>query len=148
VLTCADSYLEFAQLQVQAVDLNGNQAELKVAVVEDNPHQKLFDIYFKKPIQPNEPFAVKWSLVWPRVMRASSDYDYIILKDFKRGVEKLSYSLEFDRELPSFRFERMKKKGDWEALAAGKEQVQGSSYLYDLEVTNPGCDAYRFSYRG
>jgi hypothetical protein len=148
VLTCADSNMEFAELQVQAVDLNSNRARLKVVVIEDNSHQKLFDIYFKKPVQPNDRFAVGWSFVWPRVMRASGDYDFVVLKDFERGVERLSYTLEFERELPSFRFEKMTKNGEWEPLAEGKEQQQGNFYTYTLEIDGPECDAYKFSYQG
>jgi hypothetical protein len=145
VLSCADSNMDFAVLQVEAGDLN-SQTKLKVQVVEDNRRQKLFDIYFKKPIQPGESFAVAWSVFWPRVLRAAADYDYIVLKDFERGVDKLSYSLEFEWQLPVFSFERLSKSGGWLHLAEGKEQAQGSSYTYILEV-RPDSDAYRFSYR-
>ena len=145
VLTCSDSALEFDQLRVQAADLNSNGAKLKVVVREDNPRQKLFDICFKKPVQPNEPFAVSWSFVWPRVMRTSDDHDYIMLKDFQGGVEKLHYTLEFEREIPSFRFEEI-IGGKPTALAEGKEVQQGNLYSYTLELRNPRGEAYMFSY--
>jgi hypothetical protein len=145
VLTCSDSALEFDQLRVQAFDLNSNGAKLKVVVREDNPRQKLFDICFKRPVQPNEPFGVGWSFLWPRVMRTTDDHDYIMLKDFQGGVEKLSYTLEFEREIPSFRFEEV-KDGKLTALAGGKEVQQGKLYSYTIELQNPKGEAYMFSY--
>ena len=148
VLTSADSYLEFDDLQVQANEIGGANAKLKVAVVEDDFHQKLFDIFFKKPVQPNERFAISYSFVWPRVMRSSGDYDFLILKDFERGVEHLTYILEFDKELASFRFEKITRNGDWEPLADGKESQNEAMYQYTLDLKNPDSDAYRFTYRG
>src|SRR5579875_459809 len=117
ILTAADSNADFNELGVEAIDLNRQGAKLKVAVVEDSFHLKLFDIFFRKPIQPNEQFGIAWSLHWPGAMRASSDYDFIVLKDFERGVEKLSYTLEFDKELSSYRFEKLGKNAVWEYLS-------------------------------
>ena len=145
VLTCADSTQEFAQLGVQALDLKSNQV-LKAVPIEDNPRQKLFDIYFKEPVHPNEQFAFRWSILWPRVMRATRDYDYITLNDFERGVEKLSYTLEFERELAHSQFEEIGKTGGSVRVLKGKVQSRGSCYCYMLELQDPPGVAYKFSY--
>jgi hypothetical protein len=147
VLACGDSSLDFDEWQIQAFDLSSNRAKLHVVPVEDYPYQKLFDIYFKQPVQPSGTFAVGWTFSLPRAMRAAGDHDFVVLKDFKRGVEKFAFTLEFDQALLHYRFEKMRKNGEWEPQVGGKELTQGPRFAYTLELQNPDREAYKFSYQ-
>src|ERR1700691_766542 len=145
IQSCADSKATYKDLDVQAFDLIGNEA-LRTFKVDDDPRQKKFDIRFRKPVATNEPFAVEWSYLWPTCLRASDDYDFILLKGLNRGVEKLSYTLEFEWKLPAYRFLKLTKGGEWELLTVGLEQPQGNFYCYPLELKNPDSEAYKFEY--
>jgi hypothetical protein len=147
VLTCADSYLEFSRLKVQANDLNGDKPPLKVEAIQDNPGEKLFKIYFRSPVQPGGSFAVGWSFVWPGVMRDTTDEDFVFLNNFERGVEQLVYTLEFERKLSTWQFEK-KTNTQWEIMEEGEETQQGNCWVYSLDVNRKLCDGYKFSYRG
>ena len=147
VLTCADSNMDLPELGVKAIDLLNNGQTLSVDPIEDHRHQKLFDVRFKLPVHRNEPFAIRCSFVWPRVMRASQDYDFIILKHLDPAIEKLSYTLEFDREPSSAWFTKWTSKREWEPLKGHTQQQQGNNYSYTLELSNPGNEVYGFYYK-
>lgn len=141
-----DSSVDYNDIKFEAFDLKtGNKLVDKL--VDEKYMFKSIQIWFKKPIIPNESFSIKYHYFWKGAYKPNSDYAAIMIKYFKRGIEKVIFNITMEEEPKVIFMQEITKDGqvkDCKDQPVYKISERGVEYNWSTQ--NPNSLCYIFKY--